>query len=184
MEPVDPEQSDAVFTYGDPYIGTASMTLIQDNPDYEANGTLPGDNETADLYAFRTMLISDITLKGAATLDLFVENFASSRWNFYTERPENYDPEIWGEEVIIDCTARLEVRHITGDAFRHYRGMKLQAEGLGFFAEPAPIPSNVENGYGCFSLQSTYGVELLSYRLYYYAGRYYYDPHPTPPRAE
>jgi hypothetical protein len=151
-------------------VGVDNLTLIQDNPDYEAQGSSLGDGESYDLYLFKTLLISDITFRdGSATLEMFTG--LPDEWNeWYTfpERPSDYTPEIYGDEVIYSNRTTLIVKHITAETFKHYRSLLLQEEGLGFFSEPVQITSNVQNGYGCFSLQNSRRIVLKEYSRYYY----------------
>ncbi len=148
-------------------VGVSNITLIQDNPDYEARGSILGDGETYDLYMFGTLLISDITFRGrSTTLDLFTT--LQDEWNTFPERPSDYNPAVYGPEVIFDNQVTLTVKHITAETFKHYRSLVLQDEGLGFFSEPVQITSNVKNGYGCFSLQNSRRIVLKEYKLYYY----------------
>ncbi|MDR1156168.1 MAG: DUF4249 domain-containing protein [Bacteroidales bacterium] len=155
-------------------VGIANLTLIQDNPDYEALGSSLGDGESYDLYMFNTLLISDITFRdGSATLELF-SGFPDEwdEWNTFPERPSNYTPEVYGDEVIYSYRTTLIVKHITDETFKHYRSLVLQGEGMGFFSEPVQIASNIQNGYGCFSLQNSCKIVLKEYRRYYYPFRY------------
>jgi hypothetical protein len=157
-------------------VGVSNLTLIQDNPDYEARGSALGDGESYDLYLFNTLLLSDITFRdGNTTLDLFtcLRNERNER-NVFPERPADYDPAIYGPEVIFDNRVTLVVKHITAETFKHYRSLLLQEEGLGFFSEPVQINSNVVNGYGCFSLKNTRRVVLKNYKRYYYPQRSLY----------
>ena len=86
---------------------------------------------------------------------------------FYTKRPD-YDPDIHGREIKLTGIYDLEVSHISQEAFMHYRGMKLQKAGNAIFSEPVFIPSNIENGWGCFSLCNTKRIKLLEYGQYYF----------------
>ncbi|MDR1173038.1 MAG: DUF4249 domain-containing protein [Bacteroidales bacterium] len=153
-------------------VGVDNLTLIQDNPDYEAQGSLLGDGESYDLYMFNTLLISDITFRGSsAALELFSGlQDERNEWNTFPERPSDYTPEIYGEEVIYDNRTILVVKHITAETFRHYRSLLLQEAGLSFFSEPVQITSNIQNGYGCFSLQNSRRIVLKENRRYFYPG--------------
>lgn len=163
----DPDYSYTSYNLSEMGIGVSNPTIIQDNPDIEAQNSLFDDNSVYDLYWFNVLLLSDLTFSGkSAALELYTtnENYIPA----YRQRPSNYNPAIHGREVIFDNKWEIKIGHISAEMFRHYRSLLLQEDGMDFFAEPVLIVSNVENGYGCFSLQNSHRVVLKEYKTYYY----------------
>lgn len=149
-------------------IGVGNSAIIQDNPDVEVQGSFFDDTKTYDLYCFDVLLLSDLTFSGkSAELELFTTADLQNRVG-QNQKITDYNPAIHGREVVINNQWEIKVGHITSEMFRHYRSLLLQEKGLGFFSEPVLIVSNVENGYGCFSLQNSRRIVLKEYKTYVY----------------
>ncbi|MDR3246567.1 MAG: DUF4249 family protein, partial [Prevotellaceae bacterium] len=157
-------------------ISTSNLTLIQDNPDFESQD-IALNGESADLYAFDLMMLTDVTFAGKTTkLDLYSSIFLTKMYPFgysyvyYTRPVTNYDPERHGEQVHIVRKVDLLVKHHTQETFKQYRSMAFQLAGVGFFSEPVFITSNMENAYGGFSVQNSLRFSLFEFEEYAYSG--------------
>jgi hypothetical protein len=157
-------------------IATSNLTLIQDNPDYESQD-IALDGESTDLYAFTSMMLTDVTFADKTTkLDLYSTYFSTKpspydRSDIFYPRPvNNYDPERHGEQYHVIHKVDVLVRHHTQEAFKQYRSMAFQLAGIGFFSEPVFITSNMENAYGGFSVQNTLRFPLFEFEGYAYSG--------------
>lgn len=130
-------------------IGTIDRTLIQDNPNVEATGVL--SDAEVNTFVFSQLLITDLSFSGStSTLNLLL---AVPGLNFYFDS----DPDA----PLIKVTISIRIRQVTEAAFDYYRSVVLQNEGVGFFTEPVSILSNIEGGYGCFSLTSSVTKQVL-----------------------
>lgn len=111
----------------------------------------------ADIYLFSLLVTNNIT-NGVAR-------------NFYTvavEVPDNeeYDdsyleehPEM--EKIITTHNLILRARQITPASYRYFQTLSLQREGGMFNEQPVNVISNIENGYGCFSVYNAAYLTLL-----------------------
>jgi hypothetical protein len=149
---------------GTPYVAISEYAVIQDNPDVEAAAL---STDEVDAFVFRKMLLSDMSFANATgAINLLV------------------DEEVFGvRQGVKPCgggsstrvTAYLCVAHITPTAYAYYRSLSLQRAGMGFFSEPVSIPSNIQNGYGCFSAISIVRKPIAAYEVCesgYYEERY------------
>ena len=138
-------------------VGTDQMDLIRNTPEIEEMEDV-FENKVYDAYFFETMLISDYLFAGhTGNLDLY------GRVEKYNQL-ENYT----GRELVFGYRYDLLVSHITQESFSFYRGIILQWKQDFFHSEPVVTPSNIHNGYGCFSLSNSVRHTLLEYRSYYY----------------
>jgi hypothetical protein len=48
--------------------------------------------------------------------------------------------------------------------------MAFQLAGMDFFSEPVFISSNMENAYGCFSVQNTVRIPFSTFEGWHYSG--------------
>jgi hypothetical protein len=154
-------------------IATPNLTLIQDNPDVECMDMI-FDGEKNSLYSFGLMMLTDATFAGSqARLDLFAlynpKQYEGA--GYYPKPVVNYDPQRHGDREHLVRRCDLFVTHFTQEAFQQYRSMALQLAGIGFFSEPVFIPSNIENAYGCFSVQNTVRIALAEFEGYHYSGQ-------------
>ena len=157
-------------------IGTTNKTLIQDNPDVEAEGMLIELGGTPrDIYVFEKMLISDASFANTSTyFPLYMIPIDLYNYTHYKKRPD-YNPDIHGPENKSTEIIYLEVKHLSKETFMHYRSLAQQWAGGGILSEPVFIKSNIENGWGCFSLSNTKRIKLLECDYYRYPEWYYYQ---------
>jgi hypothetical protein len=153
-------------------LATSDLTLIQDNPDIESKDlTLNG--EVYDWYGFYLMLLTDATFSGShKRLDLYLSSpYEDPDENRYYPKPViHYDPWRHGQQTHIVKRKDLLVTHLSPEVFKQYRSMAFQTSGMGFFSEPVFITSNMENAYGCFSVQNTVRIPLSVFEGWRYTG--------------
>ncbi len=147
-----------------PYcIGSNDLSMLRDNPDMEAQGILL-NLEPVDLYVFTMLFLSDLNLpKENRSFPLYV---AANPRRHYNESYYKDDPNY--EKVFYHIKLLLSAKHITTATFDYYRSLALQYEGEGFFTEPVNIVSNIENGYGEFSVFNSVNLKLIEYDYYKY----------------
>ena len=153
-------------------IGTSNIVLIQDNPAFEAEIPLIDlDGEAYDIYLFDKMTISDVSFANtSANLSLYTP----IEWSRPGTKSPGYDPDIHGREILESTTYYIDVKHISQEAFSHYRSTVMHyAAGSPIFAEPVFIHSNMENGWGCFYLYNTKRIRLLEFENYRYPDWWY-----------
>ncbi|MDR0688185.1 MAG: DUF4249 domain-containing protein [Prevotellaceae bacterium] len=130
-----------------PYIAVANRALIQDNPDMEANPLEVGTEP--DVFLFSRMLMSDMSFANAtATIDLLLEDL------FVMLTPPTGLCDTTSQPYTRTRT-EICISHLSPITYEHHRSLILQRDELGFFTEPVPIASNIENGFGCFAAFST-----------------------------
>lgn len=162
----DPDKSAIEVETG---VGIFNPAILQDNPNMETRFSLLDEINNFDLYWFNTLLLSDLTFSGkSVALDLFTSTADTLDLAMRRQRPPDYQPALHGPEIIIENKWEMSVAHISTEMFMHYRSLVLQGNGMGFFSEPIMIVSNVENGFGCFSLRNTRRIVLKEYQSYYY----------------
>ena len=159
-----------VFSYSTK-IATPDLTLIQDNPDIESkNLTLNG--ESYDLYGFSLMLFTDATFSGShKRLEMYLSysDQPLDESHYYPKPVVHYDPWRHGEQTHVNRRMDLLVTHFSPEVFRQYRSMAFQMAGMDFFSEPVFISSNMENAYGCFSVQNTVRVPVYAFEGWNYS---------------
>ena len=155
--------------------GVSNPLLIQDNPDYESQmGGIFGESESYDLYLFDLLLISDFTFaNGSTNLKLHARYDDFFGYGTYPAALPDYNPENDGVEIIYSKRFDIIIKHISSEAYKHYKSLALQLTGMDFFTEPVNIVSNVENGYGCFSACNS-TVISMEYEVYYYPEKQIY----------
>jgi hypothetical protein len=142
-------------------IGVTDLSILQDNPEYEAMGLFIDTERRADSYLFPAFLMSDLTFSGkdaSLTFYTVMEIIPSADDLTFFENNPAYEK--------VHCTTTLSIQHLSASTFKYYRGLTLQNTGIGFFTEPVIITGNVENGYGCFSVSNSLSVTLLEYDAY------------------
>ena len=146
-------------------IATPDLTLIQDNPDIESKD-LTSNGENYDLYSFSLMLLTDATFSGSQKhLDMYLLSngqLLNESHHYYSKPVIRYDPWRHGNQNYIKKRMDLLVTHLSPEVFRQYRSMAFQMAGMDFFSEPVFISSNMENAYGCFSVQNTVRIPLYT----------------------
>ncbi|MDR2814394.1 MAG: DUF4249 domain-containing protein [Prevotellaceae bacterium] len=142
---------------GVPYVAISDIAVIQDNPDVEASG-LSMDSEF-DALIFERILLSDMSFANATgAINLLVDE------DVFMQNDGRAGEPPCDENSRSSVATFLCVAHLTPLSYAYYRSLSLQKTGLGFFSEPVSIPSNIENGYGCFSAISVACKSLAEYK--------------------
>ena len=144
-------------------IATTDRILIQDNPEVVANQWL--NEPEKNTFAFGQMTLSDISFQGKKQgLNLLISECGLNYKDNYCDYFERngYNPA-WFYRTEYRLVA--VVKHICRESYDFYRTLISQSgeDDLGFLSEPAIIISNIEGGYGCFSVASTKQITLLNY---------------------
>jgi hypothetical protein len=151
---------------------TPDLTLIQDNPDIESKDlTLSG--ESYNLYGFYLMLLTDATFSGShKRLEMYLSSNEQplDESRYYSKPVVHYNPWRHGDQTHLIRRRDLLVTHLSPDVFRQYRNMAFQIAGMDFFSEPVFITSNIENAYGCFSVQNTVRISVSAFEGWNYSG--------------
>lgn len=163
-------ESTTVYAYTSytetPPVATGNRALIQDNPDMEANPLSIENFE--DVYLFERMLMSDMSFANATgTIDLLLQE-----WLVKASDPLPCDTasQQYEQRTSIDIC----ISHLSAVTYEHHRSLALQRSEIGFFTEPVSIPSNIENGYGCFAAINT--IRKTIYERYSCFPGIYYNP--------
>ena len=146
--------------YGNLQIGVSDISILQDNPDLEAQQGVLVSSE--DFYLLNHLIVSNIAFaKKDAPLTFYsmVANTSASRINnpYYVDNPD-FEKVKYRHEVF------LRIRHFSESTFRYYRGQTLQNNNRAdFFTEPVTITGNIENGYGHFAVINAVSIPFLEY---------------------
>ena len=123
--------------------------------------------ENVDLYLFSMLMTNDFTFSGK-----------DATRNFYTAVPEimnnqEFDdtyledhPDI--EKITIQHSLILRVRNITLATYKYYNSLSLQLTDEMLTEQPTTVVSNIEGGYGSFSVYNTTSIPLLEWETYEY----------------
>jgi len=148
--------------YRNSLVGVSDISILQDNPDLEAQqGGLAG-TDYEELYLFQTLIMSDLTFMGkGASFSIYsmVESTSSPNIDnpFLIDNP-NYEKVKYRHETF------LRIQHFSESTFKYYRDQTLQRYNRGdFLTEPITITGNIENGYGLFAVINSVSVPILEY---------------------
>lgn len=148
-----------------PHIATANRALIQDNPDMEANPLSIENFE--DVYLFERMLVSDMSFANATgTIDLLLQE-----WLVKASAPLPCDTA--SQQYEQRTSMDICISHLSAITYEHHRSLALQRNGVDFFTEPVSIPSNIENGFGCFAAINTIRKTIHESYTCFFDGLYY-----------
>jgi hypothetical protein len=118
----------------------------------------------ADLYLFPVLVTKNIT-KGVARNFFAVAPDIPPNPDFGDDYLDKH-PEI--EKVITTHNMVLRVRHITPASYRYVNTLSMQSSANMFNEQPVTVASNIENGYGCFSVYSAAYTTLLWWETFEY----------------
>ena len=128
-------------------IGSSDWSILYDNPHMVAGENLLDDSGAYDIFAFAPFFFSNRT-------------FANSARNIIFYIPFSRFEVTQG----MQSSQYILLKQITKEAWEYNRAFVLNSNGLDFFnSEPVTIPSNIQNGFGCFSLTNTVKFRVLEY---------------------
>ena len=141
-------------------IGTFDASaLLAYNLEYMLSGV-----EANDLFLFSILPTSD--------LDFSVESNLRTCYAGVVEIPNDnvspYRDNPDFKEITTFHSLSLRVTHIPPAVYRYYRSLSLNKDA-GMFSEPINVISNIENGYGIFSILNSTKVTLLEWETYEYS---------------
>ena len=149
---------DSTKNFTDIYpIGSDDWGILSSNPEMEAKETVWAE-EIYELYAFTPFLFDNLSFANT-TKDI-------KFYLPYPPRDEYYRP---ANAELVQVKQYITLKRLSEETYKYYRGICLQYQGLDFFhSEPVTLPSNIQNGYGCFSLSNSVNFTILEYSTYYY----------------
>lgn len=125
-------------------IGILNRLFLQDNPQVESEAIL--NNPDYNFFVFENYICSNFSFTtGESNLELLIGNCEFSE-NSYRR-----------------SLVTLSVTRLTTEAFRYLRTVIIQSKDFNFLNEPIAIESNIEGGYGCFSVTSTTTFPIFIY---------------------
>ena len=152
------------------YIGiyVPDLSKLQDNPEVEIFDAMEidlggGPTINYDTYWFPILLMSDMAFTSDDASITLLKHTPWSGFDFRSSvenSQQNPHPSFPSNFPRFEVTYTLRVRHITEATFRYYRSLALQSIGLDFFTEPVNIVSNIENGFGVFTVFSAADFRL------------------------
>ncbi len=131
-------------------VASSDRILMQDNPDVVAEEWM--NDPEINTFVFGQMLLTDLTFQGKRQdLSIMV---GTKNLNYF--KHDNCENMIrwYGESRVYQVHYKLVgvVKHICKEAYDFYRTFVLQGDEVQFFNEPVGVISNIEGGYGCFSV--------------------------------
>lgn len=149
IQMVEERLSNDEITYDAMLIGSDDWSILSDNPVIVANERdLLDSGDTHDIFAFAPFFFSNRSFVNSFRHFTFYMPFTRNEWNYNGIRAKQY----------------VMLKQITKETWEFNRAYYLQYAGLDFFnSEPVTVPSNIQNGYGCFSLSNTVKFMVLEY---------------------
>lgn len=149
------------LTYN-PNLVITDRTLLLDNPEAEIEGLL--SNGEYNTFIYQKFVSSDISFANKTTILNFLVSAMALDLRSYDRliRQGHEESDIKKERAALIFHAG----HISKETFLYYRSYILQSDGLDFFSEPSQIYSNINNGYGYFSIVKTNTLTVLEYDTY------------------
>jgi hypothetical protein len=154
------------------YLGIDNMAIMQSNPDIEARDLhLKLEFENIDLYLFDLLMLSFIEPTNKIQLFIPGNTCKPKGWNFrevvlkHQHMFSDLQYMTSGAGVLMDVRYHVEllVQQLTPESFKYYRSIVFQKESPAYFSEPVQVFSNIENGFGIFSIINTKRITLLDF---------------------
>ncbi len=145
-------------------IATTDRMLIRENPIITASESLSDPEKNT--FVFGQLVLSDLSFQGKKQNMKLLMSPGLVKQDNSCERLEKmgYNPEYIKH---IDYRLVVVVKHICPDSYEFYKTFISQSEELGFFTEPVSTFSNINGGYGCFTVSSTKQFTLQEYGICY-----------------
>lgn len=159
-------------TYGNmiPMLYTTDRTILYEHPGLFQTDAAFSDQVTS-AYGFSKYIASDIFFTHGKIKLNFLMGKNDVKAYSYDEIKKIYPNH---EIILKQHTLLLQAKNISEGAYNYFRSIKQQSYSDGPFTEPITIPSNIVNGYGYFSIESTSTITLYQYESYGINGGYIY----------
>lgn len=159
-------------TYGNmlPMLYTTDRSILYEHPGLSQTDAVFSD-QVVSAYGFSKYIASDMFFTDGKIKHTFLMSKNDIRAYSYDEIRKIYPNN---EIILKQHTALLQAKNISEGAYNYLKSIKQQSYNDGPFTEPITIPSNIVNGYGYFSIESTISIPLLQYESYGSDGGYVY----------
>ncbi len=159
-------------TYGNmlPMLYTTDRTVLYEHPGLSQTDAAFSD-QVVSAYGFSKYIASDMFFTDGKIKHAFLMSKNDIKAYSYDEIKQIYPNN---DITLKQHTVLLQAKNISEGAYNYLNSIKLQSYNDGPFTEPITIPSNIVNGYGYFSIESTISIPLLQYESYGVAGGYIY----------
>lgn len=159
-------------TYGSnrPMFITTDRTLLIEHPGLSQTDAAFSDQVTS-AYGFTNYIASDMFFTDGKVKHSFLINSNDIKSYSYDEAKQLYPNR---DIVLKQHTVQLLAKSISEGAYKYFKSIKQQYYSDGPFMEPITIPSNITNGYGYFSIESTTTIMLHQYESYGLEDNYIY----------
>ena len=151
-------------TYGNmlPMLYTTDRTILYEHPGLSQTDAAFSDQVTS-AYGFSKYIASDMFFTNGKIKHSFLMSKNDIKSYSYDEAKKlNPNRDI----VLKQHTVQLRAKNISEGAYNYFKSIKQQSYSDGPFTEPITIPSNIINGYGYFSIESTTTITLYQYESY------------------
>ena len=151
-------------TYGYmlPMLYTTDRTILYEHPGLSQTDAVFSD-QVVSAYGFSKYIASDMFFTDGKIKHTFLMN----KYDIKTYSPEEISKMYPNNEIILkQLTLLLQAKNISEGAYNYLKSIKQQSYNDGPFTEPITIPSNIINGYGYFSIESTISIPILQYESY------------------
>jgi hypothetical protein len=149
---------------------TSDRTLLIDHPGLSQTDAAFSD-QVISAYAFSNYIASDMFFTDGKVKHSFLINSNDIKSYSYDEAKKLYPNR---DIVLKQHTVQLRAKNISEGAYQYFKSIKQQYYSDGPFMEPITIPSNITNGYGYFSIESTTTITLYQYESYGLEDNYIY----------
>ena len=142
-------------------IGASDESMLQDIG-FEV---LLDNREPDDLYLFSLLQTNDVVFSPENTSRTFYAA-VTEILNNQKDDESHFENDPNFEKITTRHSLSLRVTHIPPAVYRFYRS--LTQNGTGWFTEPVPVASNIENGFGVFSALNSARVCLVEWETHEY----------------
>jgi len=159
-------------TYGSyrPMLYTTDRTILIEHPSLNQTDAAFSDQVTS-AYGFSNYIASDMFFTEGKIKHSFLININGIKSYSYDEAKKLYPNR---DIILKQHTVQLRAKNISEGAYQYFKSIKQQYYSDGPFMEPITIPSNINNGYGYFSIESTTTIILYQYESYGLEDNYIY----------
>ncbi len=145
-----------------PMLYTTDRTILYEHPGLIQTDAAFSDQVTS-AYGFSKYLASDMFFtQGKIKLSFLMSRNDIKAYSYDEIKQINPNKEI----LLKQHTVLMQAKNISEGAYNYFKSIKQQSYSDGPFTEPVNIPSNIINGYGYFSIESTTSIPLHQYESY------------------